>query len=221
MANQQDKQSGNTPVISQSGGRQDMARRGTGRDPLFVSPAEFFSSNPFSLMRRMQEDMDRLFSQAFGGGLMQSGQAGGSGAGMMAWAPAIEVVQRGNDIVVHAELPGLRPEDVRLEVTDNELIIQGERRQQQESNEGNVHRSERRYGQFYRAIPLPEGVSAEQAQAAFNNGVLEVTIPMPPAQSQRRQIPIQSGSTQQAGSEGTSSATGTSGAGTSTGGSQK
>jgi HSP20 family protein len=80
---------------------------------------------------------------------------------------------------------------VNAEINDNSLIIQGERKFEQDEIEGGIRRSERRYGKFYRAIALPEGADAENARAEFQNGVLRVTIPVPQAQSNVRQIPVQ------------------------------
>jgi len=121
------------------------------------------------------------FGQGFGGGEVGP------------WSPAVEVAERDNKLVVTAELPGLNKEDVKVHVTDEGLVIEGERKQEHEENRGGIHRSERSYGHFYRLIPLPEGANAEQAQAQFNNGVLEVTIPIPEEQQRRRQIPVQGG----------------------------
>lgn len=165
----------------QSGGGVSHSR---GWDPFSINPAEFFSTNPFTLMRRMSEEMDRQFGQFAGQG---AGSSGGT------WYPAIEVAERDNQLHVHAELPGLKPEDVKVEVTDDALIIRGERKSEHEHRVGGAYRSERRYGQFYREIPLPEGVKAEQACAQFSNGVLEVTVPVPQQASNRREIPISSG----------------------------
>jgi HSP20 family protein len=164
-------------------------------DPFSFSPGEFFA-NPFGMMRRMHDEMDRLFSESFGSGGSQTGDRPGTAA---RWAPAIEVSQHGDNMVVSAELPGLRPEDVHLEVTDDALIVSGERRRHQESDEGGIHRTERHYGHFYRAIPLPESVDPEQVHAQFTNGVLEITVPVPQAQSRRRQIPIESGGEHKSG----------------------
>ncbi len=153
-------------------------------DPFFrVSPAEFFN-NPFAVMRRMSEEMDRAFSQTWGG-------AGGERAG--SWYPAIEISEHDDQLHVHADLPGLKPEDVKVELTNDSLIIQGERKQQHEHHIGKAYRSERRYGQFYREIALPEGVNPDQVKAQFRDGVLEVTVPVPQQASNRRQIQIQSG----------------------------
>ena len=137
------------------------------------------------MMRRMSEEMDRMFAD-FG-----FARSLGEGKG---WAPAIEVAERESNYIVHAELPGLKPEEVKVDVTDDAIIIQGERKSMRDENKGGIHRSERRYGQFYRSIPLPEGANTDQIKANFDNGVLEVTVPMPPPpQVNRRQIPIQGG----------------------------
>jgi HSP20 family protein len=134
----------------------------------------------------MSEEMDRTFGQFFG---QQGGASGSSGT----WYPPIEVAEREGQLHVHAELPGLNPEDVKVEVTDDALVIRGERKSEHEHRIGGAYRSERRYGQFYREIPLPEGVNAEQARAQFRNGVLEVTVPVPQQASNRREIPISTG----------------------------
>lgn len=146
------------------------------------TPSEFFN-DPFSVMRRFREEMDRVFSRSFGEEF--------GGAGM--WSPAIEVTEQDGNLRVHAELPGMKPEDVKIEATDDSLVIQGERKYEHEENSKGIFRSERRYGKFYREIPLPEGANVDQAQARFNNGVLEVTLPVPERKSNRREIPIGSG----------------------------
>src|SRR5207302_10479401 len=79
-----------------------------------------------------------------------------------------------------------------IEVTDDALVIQSERKQEREEHQKGIHRTERSYGRFYRAVPLPQGANAEQAQANFKDGVLEVKIPVSQQQSQRKKIPIQS-----------------------------
>ena len=143
------------------------------------TPSEFFS-DPFSIMRRFREEMDRAFSRSFGEEF---------GGGKL-WSPAIEVTEQNGILQVHAELPGLQPEDVKIEATDDSLIIQGERKYEHEEKKEGVFRSERRYGKFYREIPLPEGANVDQAKARFNNGVLEVSLPVPERKSNRREIPI-------------------------------
>ena len=155
-------------------------------DPFVFSltPADLFSSSPFVLMRRFSEEMDRSFGHVFSHGSSNSA----------AWMPAIKINELDGQLQVRAELPGLKPEDVRVEVTDGALTIQGERKYEHEENKKGVYRSERRYGQFYREIPLPEGADVERAKAQFNNGVLEIKLPVPEQVSKRREIPIASGS---------------------------
>jgi HSP20 family protein len=80
---------------------------------------------------------------------------------------------------------------VKVEVTNDALVIHGERKVEQEQEEGGTRRTERQYGLFYRSIPLPEGADVEHASAKFENGLLEVTVPVPQQQQQRRSIPIQ------------------------------
>lgn len=187
-------QGGSQLARSQTSG--DAARRS--QDPFLLSTMDLFNTSPFSLMRRMSEEMDRMFG-GFGSGRGQSGAGGGM------WSPAIEVSERDGNYVVCAELPGIKPDEVKVELTDDAVVIQGDRRWESEQNQGGLQRSERRYGQFYRSIPIPEGVDAEQVRAKLENGVLEVTVPAPQKQSNRRQIPVQAapgGATQGSGQSG-------------------
>lgn len=146
------------------------------------------SLSPFTLMRRLSEDMDRLFGDYSGLGLFPALGNRTSGGGLNSflsgvesprWIPTVDVFQRGDDIVVHAELPGIKREDVNVEINEGRLTLSGQREQKTEDNRGDTYRSERTFGSFYRAIPLPEEADAEHAQAHFENGVLEVTIPIP------------------------------------------
>jgi HSP20 family protein len=150
--------------------------------PFGLTPLDFFRGNPFSILRRMTEEMDRVFQEV---GLEREG------SNVTGWLPAIEVSQDGNKYKVHAELPGLEPKDVKVEVDNDMLVIQGERRFEHQEKNGGVQRTERQYGVFYRSIPLPEGAKVDQAQARLNNGVLEIEIPVPEQQTNRRTIPIE------------------------------
>ena len=182
-----------------------MARRGSFAPSMFaLSPSAVFSMSPFELMRRFTDELDRAFE-----GL---GLARGAGEVEM-WTPSVEVFERDNNLVVRAELPGLDKDEVRVELTDDGLIIEGERRRESEERREGGYRSEIEYGHFYRLIPLPEGANIDQAQARMNNGVLEVAIPMAEARRQRRSIQVETGVSQatQTGGEQAQSATGGSG----------
>ena len=154
--------------------------------------------NPFALMRDLVGGVDRFFDDFFGYGGLGRGSSLPSASrdlgrttGQSLWYPQVEVRERDGKLVVCADLPGTRKEDVHVEIRDNALILQGERRQESEQNEEGFYRSERSYGHFQRAIPLPEGVNPEQAQANFKDGVLEITVPLPQRQSpQGRRIEI-------------------------------
>ena len=94
-------------------------------------------------------------------------------------APTVEVFQRGDRLIIRAELPGLSKEDIHVEVANDTITIQGERRQEHEERREDYFHSERSYGSFFRNILLPEGIEADKAEANFRDGVLEITIPAP------------------------------------------
>ncbi|HEY0969436.1 MAG TPA: Hsp20/alpha crystallin family protein [Gemmatimonadales bacterium] len=177
-------------------------------------------SNPFAFAQAMSQEMDRLFS-SLGTGSMgdigghvgladtsaRSGRGLTSGGGQQSlqrqsprrgagqWIPPMEVLQRGNELVVRADLPGLDPEDVEVDIEDDVLTISGERHQESQERQEGFYRSERSYGAFSRSIALPEGVDEEQVNARFENGVLEVTVPVPQQRQRGRRIQVQSGAT--------------------------
>jgi HSP20 family protein len=159
-------------------------------------------------MRRLTEDMDRMFY-----GRSRAGAAD-TGSDLTTWVPPLEVREENGQLVISTEIPGVDPNDVKVEVRDDSLVIRGERKRDWEGDEQGVHRSERSYGAFYREIPLPESAKVDQAKADFRNGVLEVRVPVPESQRKTREIPIQaSGERKSVGTETTKPATQTSKAG--------
>jgi len=193
QASSQPTQPSQATQSSQGAREPQVGRSGTLQRRSSSPFAGALGASPFSLMRRMMEDLDRMFED-FGSARGSRGDmpdVGGRGGLAMDWTPAVEMFERDGQLVVRADLPGLSPEDVRIEVTDDTLTIEGERRSEMEvEEEGGVYRSERTYGRFSRIIALPEGVDPDGAQARFDNGVLEITIPLP-EQTGRRRIPIQ------------------------------
>lgn len=150
-------------------------------------------SNPFSFMKRFSEEMDRVFEDfGFTGSLARAtgGRLPTREFGRGLWNPPIEMYTRGDQLIVRAELPGLAKEDVKVECTDDEITIHGERKQEQrEEHEGTFH-TERMYGRFFRRIPLPEGTRADEAKATFKDGILEITMTAP-KQLKSREISIE------------------------------
>jgi HSP20 family protein len=165
------------------------------RDPF----ANWWGSEPFSMMQRLSQQMDRWFDdwgfdRDFG--RSRSGRMGR----MSFWSPQVETFQRGDQFIIRVDLPGMKKEDVNVEVTDNVLTIHGERRDEHEENREGYYRSERSYGSFSRVIPIPEGAIAESAKANFKDGVLEVTVQAPPREVSRgRRLEISEESTKHEG----------------------
>ena len=192
------QRAGTRPAGTEGGSRVAVHERG-GPGSAALARQDLFSASPFALMRRVAEDMDRMF-ESFGFGrsrfaprMWSDLPAQFAEPELAVWAPEIEVFDREGEYVVRADLPGLKKEDVRVEVTDNALILEGERRKEHEERREGFYRSERRYGRFSRAVPLPEGVDTENVKAEFKDGVLEVRLPAPRRQQpQRRQIEIRS-----------------------------
>jgi HSP20 family protein len=135
--------------------------------------------DPARELGSLQSEMNRVFNSFFD--TPQSGQAGSR-----RWLPAMDLVETDDHFVLHADLPGLAEEDVSIEFQDNVLTISGERRSEHEERQEGWYRLERATGTFSRSLTLPEGVDADRITAAFDRGVLEVTIPKPEARKPRR-----------------------------------
>jgi len=143
------------------------------------------AGSPFRMMERFAHEMDRVFDD-FGFGRGWLGQRLGFGVGRPltgtaeTWLPEVEMVQRDNDLLIRADLPGLTKDDVKIDITENAVILQGKRTREVEEEKAGVYRCERSYGSFYRRLPLPEGAITDQARATFKDGVLQITMPAPP-----------------------------------------
>ena len=92
--------------------------------------------------------------------------------------PFVDVLEKGNDIIVTADLPGVDKKDIKIDVRDNMLEISADRKTEKEQKEEEFYRHERSFNRFYRAVRLPASVDESKAKATFNNGVLEVTLPI-------------------------------------------
>lgn len=136
--------------------------------------------DPFEGFQELQDVMARFWNETWPFAMRPSTwPAIHAPAAPTAYVPRMDVYEKNGNIVIKADLPGTKPEDVNVTVEDGDLIIQGERKAEKEVKEEDYYRMERSYGGFYRRQPLPEGITPDKIQATFANGVLEVTIPKP------------------------------------------
>jgi HSP20 family protein len=135
---------------------------------------------PVRELGSIQNEVNRLFNTFFDAPVQ---------AGDRRWVPAMDLVEDEDRYVLRADLPGLGPDDVKIELEDGVLTVSGERKAEHTERKEGYHRVERAYGSFSRTLALPEGVDPEQIEARFENGVLEVRIPKP-AQKQPHRVSI-------------------------------
>lgn len=117
---------------------------------------------PFHDLARLEDAVNRVFGKVKNGG---------------AWLPEVDITEEQDRVLVKADLPGMKQEDLHVSVEGDMLTIQGERKQESEKKEGRVHRTERSYGAFLRSFSLPSTVDAGKIAAAYKDGVLEVMLP--------------------------------------------
>jgi HSP20 family protein len=149
------------------------------------TPFSELGTNPFRGLQRFADEMDRLFDD-FTGGRRRLTTPSWAATAADTWAPSIDVFQKNNELTIRADLPGMKKDDVTVEITDDAVIVQGERRREREEEREGIYTSECSYGSFSRVVPLPEGAITEEAKATFRDGVLEITLPAPPASKGRR-----------------------------------
>jgi len=133
---------------------------------------------PFALLKEMTSELDRVFDEPFWPSLRWHVPTFAS-TRTMTWSPGIDVFQKDNRLITKIDLPGLKKEDVKIEVTEGYLAISGERKSESEEKKDNFYRCEREHGSFYHAVPLPAGARFEDVKATFSDGVLEVSVPVP------------------------------------------
>jgi HSP20 family protein len=129
---------------------------------------------PRAFVRRALRDFDRFFEEGWTPFLTYPRHFG-----EFAWTPTLEVVEKNHHLVARFELPGLKREEITVTVTDEGLTVEGERKLEEEEKKNNWYRTERAYGKFVRTVPLPVGVNTADIKATFENGVLEIVVPLP------------------------------------------
>ena len=154
----------------------------TYRPEAYFPPLPFSNwlGTPFNLMKRFSEEFDRMFGPYT------------PTAELEMWAPALEIKHKEGNFVVVAELPGITKEDIKVEVVEESLVIEGEKKKVKEEKGEGYYRTERAYGKFYRSIPLPKGAVTDDVKAELTNGILKVVIPVPEVKPALKEVPITS-----------------------------
>jgi HSP20 family protein len=141
---------------------------GTGLAPRLIR--DLMTTDPFRSFRSLQQRINRLFEEAFG-------PLGEESWALAAWAPACDIYETDNEIVVKMELPEVKKEDIQVTLDNNLLTIRGERKFQEETKRENYHRIERSYGEFMRSFTLPAAIDSGKISAEYKDGVLRVVLP--------------------------------------------
>lgn len=131
--------------------------------------------DPFSDLVNVQRDMGRLVSDM--GGWMMPTPRRHLEAESVLLTPTIDVMRRGDDMLIRAEIPGVKPEEIDISVTGNMLTLKGERREAHETKDEDYYIRESSWGSFERSLRLPEGARVDHIRAEFHDGILEITVP--------------------------------------------
>jgi HSP20 family protein len=137
--------------------------------------------DPFRNLSTLQDQVNRLFDSSFKGN--------GETPSLTAWAPAVDIYETENELVIKADLPDIDEKDIDVRVENNMLTIGGERKLEESVKEDNYLRVERAYGSFSRSFSLPSTVNTEAIQASYKNGVLKVELPKR-AESKPKQVKV-------------------------------
>jgi HSP20 family protein len=179
------RQTGSSPQGAQHTGGQG-SRALTRNDNRPGMLARSGSFGPFSLMRRLFDDLDQLT----GVNATDMRALERRGLDGLMFVPTVDVMRRDDKLVVSVDLPGMPVDDIQVTVDDGALIIEGERRSEHEQQDAGVWRCERSYGRFQRVIPLPEDADPTTTEARFENGVLEISLRAPEPAKQGRKIDV-------------------------------
>jgi HSP20 family protein len=150
--------------------------------------------DPFREMERLQSEMNRIFDginrvpEANGNALMQNGRV---------WSPSVDVAENAQEIVVHAELPGMKQEDIDIELNGDTLTLRGERKFENEERKENFVRIERSYGRFQRSFTIATPIQHDKVSATYRDGVLEIHLPKSEEQRPRKVQVVRSSSAPQ------------------------
>jgi HSP20 family protein len=136
--------------------------------------------DPFRELKTLQDEMNRLFMTSLPRGFGEEDMASGG------WSPSVDIFESEKEIVLEAELPGMKREEFDVSIENNVITLKGERKFERKNEGDNYHRVERAYGSFTRSFSLPRTVSADGTTAEFKHGVLRVTLPKKDETSARK-----------------------------------
>ena len=140
--------------------------------------------DPFEMFETFHEEMAQLWGQTWPFGWPLARRAAPTTEGTALWAPRVDVFEKNGDIVVKAELPGAKKEDIEVTLDQGDLVIRGRKKAETEVKEEHYYRMEQSYGSFYRRLALPFETTAEQIEATYAEGILEIRIPKPATEAQ-------------------------------------
>ena len=151
------------------------------------------TGDPFALLRKMTAEFERTFDDPFWPSFARPFR-GTTVPETVGWSPRVDVFEKDHRLFTRFDLPGVKKENIKVEVTDGQLVVSGTRANEAEEKKENVYRIEREFGTFFRTFPLPEGATFDDVKATFENGVLEVSVPLPARNEPKvRKVEIQEG----------------------------
>lgn len=143
---------------------------------------------PWDVLDWFGPDMYRIFGRRFLHRMLRDEDFPAATA---EWMPAVDIEDKPDKVIVHADVPGVKPEDIKVTMENGVLALSGERRSESEEKGKDFTRVERTYGKFFRSFTLPQGADEEKIKAVTKDGVLEVVVPKSP-KAQPRQIEVKS-----------------------------
>ena len=153
-------------------------------EPVLPKPFSVFEGGfGFPLFQRLSRELDDMFNSF---GIERNFTA----PPVPVWTPDVEMLTKNNELIIRADVPGLKKEDLTIELTEEALVLKGERKHEKEEKGEGFYRTEMAYGTFYRSLPLPEGVKIDLAKAVVHDGVLEITVPMVKVEAKTKKLEI-------------------------------
>lgn len=128
-----------------------------------------FAISPLRELARLENEINRIFKELIPEEKLETQ--------VVSWSPRVDIYEKDNNLIIEAEVPGAKKEDIEIKIKDNTVVIKGEVKKEEDKKEENYYRSERFYGKFERVFTLPADVKTEEAKASFENGILKLTIP--------------------------------------------